>query len=572
MNNYKRLLLYAKPYSGRLMLAFLFTSVAAAGNLFVPWILKDVIDKVLMNKDIFLLNTIAVTIVIVFFIRGICFYAQTYLMSYVGQKVIIDIREAVYRKLQFLSLGYFEKRQTGTIMSYVTNDVGALQGSIIESATDFVTEMSILIGSLALMFNLHWKLSLLTLITMPLVAKAMDLFGKKLKRTSGIMQERAADITAVLQETISSVRVIKSFVREEYEIARFVKENYANFRAQMKNAQVMATLTPVIELIAAIGVTFLIWYGGFEVINGNLTAGALIAFLVYATNLANPIKRLSRIYGNIQKAMAAAERVFSVLDEKTDIVEKENATELKAVIGKVDFKAVTFKYNENEVILKDINLEVKAGQMVAIVGPSGAGKTTIVNLLPRFYDPVAGNIYIDDVNIADVTLASLREKIGIVPQETVLFNGSIYDNILYGNLTATTEEVMAAAKAANAHDFIMQMADQYQTQIGERGSKLSGGQRQRIAIARAILKNPRILILDEATSALDTESEKLVQDALDKLMVGRTSFVIAHRLSTILQADMSIVMEKGQIVEQGSHEELLKLDGLYSGLYKLQFK
>lgn len=572
MNNYKRLLLYAKPYSGRLMLAFLFTSVAAAGNLFVPWILKDVIDKVLMNKDIFLLNTIAVTIVIVFFIRGICFYAQTYLMSYVGQKVIIDIREAVYRKLQFLSLGYFEKRQTGTIMSYVTNDVGALQGSIIESATDFVTEMSILIGSLALMFNLHWKLSLLTLITMPLVAKAMDLFGKKLKRTSGIMQERAADITAVLQETISSVRVIKSFVREEYEIARFVKENYANFRAQMKNAQVMATLTPVIELIAAIGVTFLIWYGGFEVINGNLTAGALIAFLVYATNLANPIKRLSRIYGNVQKAMAAAERVFSVLDEKTDIVEKENATELKAVIGKVDFKAVTFKYNENEVILKDINLEVKAGQMVAIVGPSGAGKTTIVNLLPRFYDPVAGNIYIDDVNIADVTLASLREKIGIVPQETVLFNGSIYDNILYGDLTATTEEVMAAAKAANAHDFIMQMADQYQTQIGERGSKLSGGQRQRIAIARAILKNPRILILDEATSALDTESEKLVQDALDKLMAGRTSFVIAHRLSTILQADMIIVMEKGQIVEQGSHEELLKLDGLYSGLYKLQFK
>ena len=572
MNNYKRLLLYAKPYIGRTFIAFIFTSIASAGNLFVPWVLKNVIDDVLINKDILLLNTIAVAILIVFLIRGICFYAQTYLMSYVGQKVIIDIREAVYRKLQFLSLGYFEKRQTGTIMSYVTNDVGALQGSIIESATDFVTEMSILIGSLALMFNLHWKLSLLTLITMPLVAKAMDLFGKKLKRTSGIMQERAADITAVLQETISSVRVIKSFVREEYEIARFVKENYANFRAQMKNAQVMATLTPVIELIAAIGVTFLIWYGGFEVINGNLTAGALIAFLVYATNLANPIKRLSRIYGNVQKAMAAAERVFSVLDEKTDIVEKDNATELKAVIGKVDFKAVTFKYNENEVILKDINLEVKAGQMVAIVGPSGAGKTTIVNLLPRFYDPVAGNIYIDDVNIADVTLASLREKIGIVPQETVLFNGSIYDNILYGDLTATTEEVMTAAKAANAHDFIMQMADQYQTQIGERGSKLSGGQRQRIAIARAILKNPRILILDEATSALDTESEKLVQDALDKLMVGRTSFVIAHRLSTILQADMIIVMEKGHIVEQGSHEELLKLDGLYSGLYKLQFK
>lgn len=572
MNNYKRLLLYAKPYIGRLGLAYFFAIFAAGGNLFVPWILKDVIDKVLMNKDVFLLNIIALTIIIVFIIRGICFYAQTYLMSYVGQKVIIDIREAIYKKLQQLSLGFFEKRQTGTIMSYVTNDVGALQGSIIEAATDSVTEMAILIGSLILMFTLHWKLSLLTLITMPIVAKTMKLFGEKLKKTSFITQEKVADITAILQEGISSIRVTKSFVRENHEMERFSKENHANFRAQVKNSQVMATLTPVVELIAAVGVTLLIWYGGLEVINDNLTAGALIAFLVYATNLANPIKRLSRLYGNVQKAMAAAERVFSVLDEEIEIKEKDNATDLKAVIGKVDFKAVTFKYNENEVVLKDINLEVKAGQMVAIVGPSGAGKTTIVNLLPRFYDPVAGNIYIDDVNIADVTLASLREKIGIVPQETVLFNGSIYDNILYGDLTATTEEVIAAAKAANAHDFIMQMADQYQTQIGERGSKLSGGQRQRIAIARAILKNPRILILDEATSALDTESEKLVQDALDKLMAGRTSFVIAHRLSTILQADMIIVMEKGQIVERGNHEELLKLNGLYSGLYKLQFK
>ena len=571
MNTYKRLMSYVRPYLPRLSLAVICIIAAASANLYVPWVIKEVIDKVLAEKDMMMLNTIAFGIVVVYLLRGIFFYGQTYLMSYIGQRVIIDIRQAVYRHLQRLSLSYYEKRQTGTIMSYITNDVAALQGALVDSIIELVTELSILLGSISMMFYLHWKLSALTLVTTPLVAYTMNIFGKKLRNTSTVMQERVADITSVLQETISAVRVVKSFVREDYEVDRFGKENFSNFRAQMKNAQLMATLTPVIEFLAAIGVTVIIWYGGWEVINGNLTAGALIAFLVYAVNLSNPIKRLSRVYANIQRALAAAERVFSVLDTEPEIQNIPGATELPSIQGEVAFHDITFEYKPGEPVLSNISLTAKPGQMVAIVGPSGAGKTTIANLIPRFYEPTKGYISIDGIDIKTVTLDSLRKQIGIVPQETVLFNGTVYDNILYGDLNATYDEVIAAAQAANAHKFITAMPDGYETQIGERGSKLSGGQRQRIAIARAILKNPRVLILDEATSALDTESEKLVQEALDKLMISRTSFVIAHRLSTVLRADLILVMERGKIVERGTHAELLAMGGLYSKLHEVQF-
>lgn len=571
MENYKRLIRYIKPYIPRLLAAILCIILAAAANLYVPWIMKDVIDQVLAQKDMAMLNSIAVGIVIVFFFRGIFFYGQTYLVSYIAQRVIIDIREALYRHLQRLSLAYYEKRKTGTIMSYITNDVAALQTALVDSLIEMVTEGAILIGSLGTMFFLHWKLSLLTLITMPLVARAMQIFGKRLKATGTVMQEKIADITSVLQESISSVRVIKSFVREDYEIDRFKVQNHLNFRAQMKNTQIMAILTPSIEFLAAIGVTCIIWYGGYEVINGDLSAGALVAFLVYAINLANPVKRLSRVFGAIQRAMAAADRVFAVLDTKPEIEDKPGASELPKIVGHVTFDRVTFAYKPGETALSEICLEANPGQMIAIVGSSGAGKSTIANLIPRFYEINGGAIRIDGIDIRDVTLRSLRRQIGIVPQETVLFNGTLYDNILYGKLDATREEVVAAAKAANADAFIMAMPMGYETQIGERGATLSGGQRQRVSIARAILKDPRILILDEATSALDTESEKIVQAALDRLMIGRTSFVIAHRLSTILQADMILVMEKGRIVERGTHEALMKTNGLYSHLYRIQF-
>ena len=572
MNLYLRILSYIKPYLPRLIAAAICTVLAAAGNLYVPWIIKDVIDKVLADKNADMLNIIAAGIIIIFFIRGVCFYGQNYLMSYVGERVIIDIRSAVYEKLQRLSVSFYDKNKTGTIMSYVTNDVSALQAAMVQNTIDMITEGSVLIGSITAMVYLDWKLTLFTFCTFPFVLWLMDFFGKRIRKSGRRIQECTADITSILQETVSSARVIKSFVREDYEIERFCNQNFANFRANMKNAQLMALLTPVIEFVAALGVTAIIWYGGHGVIDGDLTAGSLVAFLVYAVNISNPVKRLTRVIGSIQRALAAAQRVFYILDMKEEIAEVSGAKVLPQIEGAVEFKDVSFAYSKGEQVLQDVSFKAEPGEVVAIVGPSGAGKSTIANLLPRFYDTTAGSITIDGHNIAEVTLNSLREQVGIVPQETVLFNGTLYDNILYGRLEATREEVEAAAKAANAHNFIMEFPNGYETMLGDRGLNLSGGQRQRIAIARAILKNPRVLILDEATSALDTESERIVQEALDRLMVGRTSFVIAHRLSTIKNANKILVLQRGRIVEVGTHDELMANHKLYSHLYNIQYR
>lgn len=572
MTLYLRILSYIKPYMHRLLFAMVCTIMAAAGNLYIPWIIKDMIDEVLADKNGTMLNWIAASIIAIFIVRGLFWYGQNYLMSYVGQSVIIDIRAAVFKKLQRLSVSFYDKNKTGTIMSYVTNDVNALQSAMVENTIEMITEGFILIGSVVAMIYLDWRLTLFTVCTFPVILWFMEFFGKKIRKTGGRIQECTADITSVLQESVASARVIKSFVREDYEVDRFDVENKANFRANMKNAQLMATLTPVVELAAAIGVTMIIWYGGNNVINGTITAGSLVAFLTYAVNISNPIKRLTRVIGNIQKALAAAQRVFMIIDMPEEIAESRDAKQLPEVSGKVEFQNVSFAYNDKGNVITDLSFSVKPGEVIAIVGPSGAGKSTIANLLPRFYDVNKGDIKIDGHSVREVTLDSLREQVGIVPQETMLFNGSVYNNILYGRLDATKEEIEAAAKAANAHDFIMQLTDGYETKLGDRGVNLSGGQRQRIAIARAILKNPRILILDEATSALDTESERVVQEALDRLMVGRTSFVIAHRLSTVKNADKILVLEKGNLVESGTHDELLALDGLYAHLYKIQYR
>ncbi|WP_418804924.1 lipid A export permease/ATP-binding protein MsbA [Phascolarctobacterium sp.] len=572
MTLYLRILSYIKPYMHRLIFAMFCTIMAAAGNLYIPWIIKDMIDEVLADKNGTMLNWIAASIIAIFVVRGLFWYGQNYLMSYVGQSVIIDIRAAVFKKLQRLSVSFYDKNKTGTIMSYVTNDVNALQSAMVENTIEMITEGFILIGSVVAMIYLDWRLTLFTVCTFPVVLWFMEFFGEKIRKTGGRIQECTADITSVLQESVASARVIKSFVREDYEVDRFDVENRANFRANMKNAQLMATLTPVVELVAAIGVTMIIWYGGNNVINGTITAGSLVAFLTYAVNISNPIKRLTRVIGNIQKALAAAQRVFMIIDMPEEIAESRDAKQLPEVSGKVEFQNVSFAYDDKGNVITDLSFSVKPGEVIAIVGPSGAGKSTIANLLPRFYDVNKGDIKIDGHSVREVTLDSLREQVGIVPQETMLFNGSVYNNILYGRLDATKEEIEAAAKAANAHDFIMQLTDGYETKLGDRGVNLSGGQRQRIAIARAILKNPRILILDEATSALDTESERVVQEALDRLMVGRTSFVIAHRLSTVKNADKILVLEKGNLVESGTHDELLALDGLYAHLYKIQYR
>ena len=572
MNLYFRALKYIKPYWKRGLAAGICTIIAAGGTAYLPFVIKDMVDQVLSEKNTTMLNWIVLSIVVVFVIRGIAYYGQSYLMNYVGQRVIIDIRKAVFEKLQRLSMSFYDKHKTGTIMSYVTNDVSALQSAMVDNVVEMITETVILVASIVMMIYLDWKLFLVTFATFPVVLFFIDSFGKRIRKSGSRIQEAAADITSVLQEVASSPRVIKSFVREGYEVERFDKENMNNFRANMKYAQLSSTLTPTIEFVAAVGVSIILWYGGNSVINGSITAGSLVAFLTYAVNISNPIKRLSRVIGNIQKALAAAQRVFDVLDLPEVIKNAPDAKALPKVKGDVRFNDVSFAYNENEEVLSHVSFEVKPGEMIAFVGPSGAGKSTVASLLPRFYDATNGSITIDGQDIRKVTLDSLREQVGIVPQETVLFNGSVYDNILYGRLDATREEVEAAAKAANAHDFIMQLPNGYETMLGDRGMNISGGQRQRISIARAILKNPQILILDEATSALDTESERVVQEALDRLMVGRTSFVIAHRLSTIKNADKIMVLENGQLIEQGNHDELMAMDGLYAHLYKIQYR
>lgn len=571
LKTYKRLLGYIRPYHKRLALGIFCMIIAALAYVAVPWILKNVIDKVLTNKDMHSLNMIAIAILAIFLTRGFAVYGQTYTMAYIGQKVVIDIREAVYNHLQKLGIDYFDKRKTGTIMSNLTNDVSALQAAIVDNLVQAVTESITLIGSIASMVYLDWRMTLLILVIVPVVLGINNAFGAKLRSAGHEVQGRIADITSLLQETISGIRVVKSFAREKYEIGRFKKENNCNFRAVMKATKLTSMLTPMVEFSASVSVTIIIWYGGYSVIKGVITSGALIAFLVYAINLSNPVKRLSSVYGNIQKSMAAAERIFEILDTKPSFEEKKDASILPHVQGDVIFDKVDFSYGSDKLALKGFSLEVKPGETVAIVGPSGAGKSTIANLVPRFYDITGGAILIDGVDIRDVTFDSLRGQIGMVPQDTMLFNASVKENILYGRLDATDEEVYAAAKAANALDFIEKMPMGMDTVVGDRGNTLSGGQRQRISIARAILKNPRILILDEATSALDTESEKVVQDALDRLMQGRTAFVIAHRLSTVRNAHRICVLQDGELVEQGTHAELLEKDGLYAYLYSVQF-
>ena len=518
---------------------------------------------------------IPLVLVVVFFLTGIFRFGQSFLLGSTGQKIIMRLRNDIYQNLQSLSLSYFEKNttgQTGQLISRVLSDIDAINYLFTSGIQDIMLEPIIIFIGLTWGLILNWQLTLLFFLVFPLMAWPISYLSKKLRLANREIMNSTASITGVLEETLSGIKVVKAFGMEEQEIKRFQRETRQNYSNALRGLRMGQVFHPLINFTASIAIAIFVAYGGDLVINQNLSPGEFFTFSFLMSSIADPIRKVGSIFGHVPKALAAADRVFELLDERSEVVEAANPVELASIQGKVEFENVSFSYEPDEMVLKNVGLKVNPGELVAFVGPSGAGKTTMINLIARFYDPVSGRIKIDDYDLRAIKLSVFRKQLGIVPQETILFRGTIAENIAYGKNDASMEEIIAAAKAANAHNFIMETPEGYQTRVGSRGATLSGGQRQRIAIARAILRNPRILILDEATSALDTESEVLIQQALERLMKKRTSFVIAHRLSTILSADRIVVMNQGEIVEIGTHQELLAQGGLYAKLYQTQFR
>jgi ATP-binding cassette, subfamily B, bacterial MsbA len=544
----------------------------------MPLFVQDFIYQVNSFSRWRLLNLLIVWTIVFAFLRLLFEYIQSFFMNDVSQRVIRNLRNEVYSKIVNLPISFFGRSQTGALVSRITYDTTVIRDAISEGLTDFLFQplqvLSNVVALLAVkfMFDIPWSLVLVIFVLLPLVIFPVMRVGKRLKKISRSTQEQVAEINSTLFESISGIRIVQGFGMEKYEIDKFAKQNENFYKTLMLSISRMIIVSPLTEFIGYLCLGAVLWIGGKEVIERQMSPGAFIAFLIALFSLLRPFKRLSRVHGINQHALAAAERIFEILDTPNEIVEKPDAIFLKPISKDIDFKNISFAYPNSKTLFKGLDFHVNAGEIVAVVGPSGAGKTSLVNLLPRFYDVSSGEIKIDGVNIKDVTLKSLRDQIGIVTQETILFNDTVSANIAYGRSTMPQAEIERAAKIANAHDFIMKMPYNYQTKIGDRGFRLSGGERQRISIARAVLKNPPLLILDEATSALDTESETLVQDAIHNVMKGRTVLVIAHRLSTIKDAQKIVVIDQGVVVEQGSHEELMQKDGLYKRLYDLQFR
>lgn len=560
-----------KPYMGKLIGGLISLILVGIIGLLIPWLFKFLIDDVLIAGDELILNYIAGGAVLLYFLKGVFNYTQKFLISGLSQHVIVDLRKDLYQHLQRLSLSFFERQRTGDLMSRITNDVNVIQTSLTQGLSNLVLQPLMVIGIVGFLLYIDWKLALVSFIIIPLISYAISKFGFKMRSISTKIQNEMSNVTNILQETLSAVRIVKAFNNEEKEIKKFSKANDRTLEENLRGVQVEATITPVVELIIAIGSAAFLWYGGHKVLRGEMTTGELITFIGYIGLLISPINILSKSYNLMQKAVGASERIFNLLSVEEKVIEKEDAIAMPPIEGNVVFNEVSFSYKKSEQVLKNVNLEAKPGEMVAFVGHSGAGKTTLVNLIPRFYDVDEGEILIDEINIKDVKINTLRKQIGIVPQETVLFKGTVAENIAYGAEHKTREDIIDAAKKANAHQFITDFSDGYDTEVGERGVSLSGGQKQRISIARALLTDHRILILDEATSSLDLKSESLIQEALERLIEDRTTFVIAHRLSTVINADKIIVLEEGEIVEKGKHEDLIQKEGYYYNLYKSQF-
>jgi len=569
---WRRMLRYLRPYTGRFVLA-MFGLVASSGlSLVFPAVIQGVVDSVLTDANLDLLNAITAGLLLVFLIRSATEFLENYNLSYIGERIVADLRKDLYAHLQTLSLGFFSSRRVGELVSRIASDVTMMRSALTSNISTLLSQSLVLVGSVIIMLLLNWRLTLFIVAMVPVVVAFGFIFGYYLQRISTQVQDELAASNVITEEVLQNIREVKSFVREPYEINRYTEAVERAFGAALRLLRVRSVFGPVVAFMGFGGLALVLWFGGREVIEERLTGGQLIAFLVYGLTVAGSFASLVGLYSSFQEATGATKRVFQLLDTQADIKDVPEATHLGRVKGRITFSNVSFAYDERQEVLHNISLDIAEGEILALVGPSGAGKSTIFNLIPRFYDPNEGTIHIDGTDIKGCTQKSLRENIGVVPQETLLFGGTIRENILYGRLDASDEALIAAAQAANAHEFIMGLPDGYNTVVGERGIRLSGGQRQRVAIARAILKDPRILLLDEATSSLDNESEHLVQEALARLMRNRTTVIIAHRLSTIRVAHRIAVLDKGSLAELGTHDDLLKANGLYARLYEMQFR
>ncbi len=566
-----RILAYCKSHFWMLIISLLCTGVAALCTVYPAYVVKDLVNEVLVNHKEEYIITISIGVIAVMLLKGIFAFSGMYIMQYATQRVLLKIRSDCFDKLLKLPLSFFEKQQTGHLMSKVTNDVSVLQ-MLVHNFVRFSRDVVEVLGLMVYSFWLNWKLALLSMIIVPLIIWMIQAFGRKMKKIGTRMQEKVGDINSALHEYITGVKVVKSFTLEKYMLDKYEASNEENFKITMRGHRINCSINPIVELLNAFSLVIIFWFGSKEVLSGHIDAGEIVSFIAALSTMYKPGKNLAEIYNSTAQALGAADRVFELIDNPIDLKEPDNPVEFTNCNGKVEFKNVTFSYKPDETILHNINLTVEPGEIIALVGPSGAGKSTFVNLIPRFFDTTDGEVCVDGINVRNINGKDLRKFIGMVPQDTYLFAGTIEDNIKFGRLDATHEEIIEAAKLANADKFITELPDSYNTVLGERGVNLSGGQAQRVALARAFLKNPKILILDEATSALDSETESLIQEALDLLMKDRTTFMIAHRLSTVVNADRIIVLEKGSIVESGKHEELLEKKGLYYQLYNAQHK
>jgi ATP-binding cassette, subfamily B, bacterial MsbA len=571
MSSFARVIEYCRPYWWRIALAAVGSIGVGGMDAALAYMVEPVLKKIFSGKDMQIFVLLPLGIIVLYLLRGGCRFTNDYFIRTAGQLAVQDVRNDVYRKNMRLSLGFFNKQPTGALMSRIMNDVTMMQEGVANIITGLFRDGLSVVSLLAIIFYRNWQLAIISFLVIPASVYPAQKIGKKIKNLARQGQGKMGDISAILQETFSGIKVIKAFGLEDREIDKFKRTNRELYHFARKNIKYEAISSPLMELITSLGIAGVVWVGGSSVMRGTMSAPEFFSFITAMVLVFNPVKRLINSYNTLQRSLGSAERVFEIIDEVPDIADSPGATDLKRGGGEVEFRGVSFRY-DNEYVLNKISLKAHKGEVLALVGPSGGGKTTLVSLISRFYDPVEGAVLVDGHDIRTLTLTSLMEQIALVDQETILFNDTIANNIRYGKTNASDAEVLRAAQDAFAHDFIEELPEGYLTNIGDRGVRLSGGQRQRICIARAILKDAPILILDEATSALDTESEQMVQAALNNLMANRTTFVIAHRLSTITHADRILVLEKGEIAETGNHEHLIAQGGIYSRLHGLQFR